>query len=266
MNIIVCVKQVPDPEAPTAQFRIDEATKRLRPSKSVNLVANPFDMNAVEAAIQLKEAVGGKITVLSLGPESSSDVLKQAVAMGADEAVRIDSQAGESWDSFLTAHALAAAVRKVGQFDLILCGRQAADTNAGQMGVGLATALGISCVSFASRVEPRNGKIEVERIADKGREVFEVALPALLTVSNEMNHPRFPTAMKLIAAGRQQIPSWSLAEIGFDAGQLSGQWAGIEETEHFIPRPTTTCEFVEGETLEEAGEKLALRLRAEKVL
>jgi len=266
VKIIVCIKQVPDPEAPTAQFKIDEASKRLRPSKSVNPVANPFDMNAVEAAIQLKEAAGGKITVLSLGPESSADVLKQAVAMGADDAVRIDMDTAVPWNSFLTAHALSAAIRKIGQFDLVLCGRQAADTNAGQVGVGVAAVLGVSCVSFVSGIEPKNGKVEVERIADKGRELLEVGLPAVLTISNEINHPRFPTAMKLIAAGRQEIPSWTLGEIGFSVEKLLSEWPGLEEKKHFIPKPTTTCEFVEAETLEEAGEKLALRLRTEKVL
>jgi electron transfer flavoprotein beta subunit len=266
VNIIVCLKQVPDPEAPTAQFKVDETTKRLQPSKSVNLVANPFDMNAVEAAIQLKEKAGGKITVLTLGPESSSDVLKQAIAMGADEAVRIDAGPTQTWGSFLTAQALSAAIRKMGQFDLLICGRQAADTNAGQVGVGIASILGVSCVSFVSRIEPQDGKLEVERIADKGREVLEVSLPVVLTASNEMNHPRFPTAMKLIAAGRMQIPSWTLADIGFDAEKLEREAPGLEEKEHFIPKPTATCEFVEGETLAEAGEKLALRLRAEKAI
>src|SRR5919202_3762773 len=124
MDIVVCIKQVPDPEIPTSQFRVDEAAKRVMPPEGVQPVVSTFDLHAIEAAIQVKEQHGGQVTALSLGPASVRDALKRAIAMGCDAAVQLEDPAFEGGDSYATATALAAAIRKVGPFDLVLTGRQ----------------------------------------------------------------------------------------------------------------------------------------------
>ena len=134
MNIIVCVKQVPDPEAPPASFKIDPVTNKVIPPPGVPPVISPFDEQAVEAALRIKDAKGGKITVISLGVNLLRDVVKKPLSMGADELILLEDPAYVEGDSWTTAYALAMAIKKVGQFDLIICGRQAADTDAGQVG------------------------------------------------------------------------------------------------------------------------------------
>src|SRR5919202_2959307 len=127
MDIVVCIKQVPDPEIPTSQFKVDEATKRVVPPEGVQPVISTFDLHAIEAAIQLKEQQGGKVTVVSLGSATTRDALKRAIAMGCEAAVQLEDPAFDDGDSFATAVALAGAIRKLGEFDLVLTGRQASD-------------------------------------------------------------------------------------------------------------------------------------------
>jgi electron transfer flavoprotein beta subunit len=144
MDIVVCIKQVPDPEIPTNQFKVDEATKRVVPPQGVAPVISTFDLHAIEAAIQLKEQHGGKVTVISLGPATVRDALKRAIAMGCDAAVQLEDAAFEGGDSYATAVALAAAIQKVGAFDLVLTGRQASDWDSGQAPAALAEVLGVA--------------------------------------------------------------------------------------------------------------------------
>src|SRR5579883_737578 len=144
MDIVVCIKQVPDPEIPTSQFKVDEVAKRVVPPEGVAPVISTFDLHAIEAAIQLKEQHGGKVTVISLGPPSVRDALKRAIAMGCDAAVQLEDPAFEGGDSYATAVALAAAIKKLGTFDLVLTGRQAADWDSGQAPAALAELLDVA--------------------------------------------------------------------------------------------------------------------------
>src|SRR3954447_18278669 len=141
MDIVVTVKQVPDPDIPPTHFKVDEATRKVIPPSGVAPVMNGYDANALEAALRLKEAHGGTVTVITMGPAESKDTVKRALAMGADKAVMIDDPTLADADSFLTARALASGISNIGEFDLVLCGRQASDTDGGQVHLGIAELL-----------------------------------------------------------------------------------------------------------------------------
>ncbi|MBI4297094.1 MAG: electron transfer flavoprotein subunit beta/FixA family protein [Chloroflexi bacterium] len=266
MNSIVCVKQVPDPEAPPASFRIDSATNRMVPAAGVKPVLSPFDEYAIEAALRLKDAQGGKISILSLGKNLALDVVKKSLSMGADELYLLQDDAFEGGDSYSTAYALSLAIKKLGKFDLIFCGRQAADWDAGQVGSGIAELLGIPSITVASKVEAADGKARVERVLPDGREVVEVDLPALVTVSNELGEPRYPTLKGIMAAGKKPVTVWKASDLGADPAQLGRAGAKTNLLKLYAPVRETHCEIVEGETPEEAGAKMALRLRQAKLL
>jgi electron transfer flavoprotein beta subunit len=266
LNMIVCVKQVPDWEAPADTFKIDPEKKKLIPPPNIDPRISLFDEHAIEAALQIREQHGGKVTIVSLGPDFAQRAVKQAVAMGADEGVLLKDAAFEDSDTYATAAILAAAIKKIGTFDLILCGRQAADWDVGQVGLGIAELLSIPCVSIAQKLEVSDGKAMVERIVEGGFDVMEVSLPALITVSNEINKPRYPTLRGIMAAGKKQIPVWDAAALGLEAARTGAQAAHARVLRLYIPVHEAHCEFVEGDSDEEKGEKLALRLREAKLI
>ncbi|MBM3945722.1 MAG: electron transfer flavoprotein subunit beta/FixA family protein, partial [SAR202 cluster bacterium] len=203
LNVLVCVKQVIDPETPLSAFKIDAANKRVQPAPGIPPVVNGFDENAVEAALRLKDGFGAKVTVLSAGEAFVMDVMKKPLSMGADTLVLVQDAAFRDLDSFATAHVLAAAVRKLGTFDLILCGRQASDWDNAQVPLGLAEMLGLPCVTLAQKLERAAGGMVVERALTDGYEVVETPLPAVVTVSNEFGEPRYPTLRGIMAAGKK---------------------------------------------------------------
>lgn len=260
MNIIVCVKQVIDPESPPSSFKIDASGTRAE-MRGVPPVIDPYGEYAVEAALKIREAAGGKITVLSLGVNLLREVVKKPLAMGADELVLLEDEAYANADSYTTAFALAAGIKKLGGYELILCGREASDTNAGQTGAGIAEILGIPCVTLARKLEAIDGKLRIERVTSTGYEVLETPLPAVVTVSNEIGEPRYPTIKGIMAAKKKEPVVWKSADIGMQAG---GQRVKVSRL--YQPVHEGRCEFAEGETLEEAGAKLAAKLREAKIL
>jgi electron transfer flavoprotein beta subunit len=264
MNIIVCVKQVIDPEAPPSSFRIDAAAKRAE-MRGAPLVIDPYGEYAVEAALKLKDAGGSKITVLSLGADLQREVVKKPLAMGADELVLLEDEAYSDGDAAATATALAAAIKKIGEYDLILCGREASDTNAGQTGAGIAEILGLPCVTLARQIDAAGSAIKVSRVTAAGYEVIEVPLPAVVTVSNEIGEPRYPTIKGIMAAKKITPVVWKPADIGLEAGKVgtAGRRAVIEKL--YQPVHEGQCDFAEGETLEEAAAALAGKLREAKI-
>lgn len=266
MNIVVCIKQIPDPETPTAQFRIDPATNKVVPAQGVPPKISPFDENAVEAAVQLKEKVGGKVTVISMGSKRASEALKTAVAMGCDEGVLLDDPAFADGDSSATATVLAAAIKKIGACDLVVTGRQAADWDAGQVGSGLAELLGVPGVMPARGIEVADGKATVQRVVDDGYEVLEVPLPAVISVSNEINTPRYPTLRGIMTAARKQIPVWSAADLGLDASAVGAAGVRSKLLKLFVPVREGKCDVMEGESVEEMAANLAKALRAAKLI
>ena len=266
MNMIVCCKQVIDPEAPPASFRVDASSNKVVPPQGVPPVINPFDENAVEAALKIKDDQGGKITAITLGTNLLRDVVKKPLSMGADELVLLEDEAFIDGDSWSTAYALAMAIKKIGEYDLIFCGRQAADWDAGQVGSGIADILGLPSVTVAKKVDIIDGKGRVERVTADGYEVVEVSLPALITVSNELGEPRYPTIKGIMAAKRKEPVTWKPADIGVDPSKLGAAGRRTKLLKLFQPVREGECEIIEGETLEEAAANLALKLREAKVL
>ncbi len=265
-NMVVCVKQIADPEAPVGSFKVDEAAKRVIPASGVSQVISPFDEQAVEAALRIKDDHEGKITVLSLGKDFVGDVIKKPLAMGADELVLLEDPAFENGDSRSTAYALAMAIKKIGDCDLAFCGRQAADWDAGQVGSGIAEFLGIPSVTVAKDVELVDGKVKVERVVTDGYDVIEVSPPELITVSNELGEPRYPKLKGIMSAKTKPVLTWTAQDIGADSSQLGAAGARAKLLKLFVPVKEAKCEIIEGENADDTAVKLALKLREVKLI
>jgi len=260
MHTIVCVKQVLDPEIPPARFMIDPEAKTVIPPPGVPPVISVFDERAVEAACRLKDEHGGKITVISMGPEKVSDVVKHAISMGADEGFVLHDEAFENLDSFGVAYVLGKAIRKIGGYDLVLCGRYSADWGAGQVGSILGEILGIPVVTLACDIEAVDKKLRVKRMVKDGYEILEAPIPSLVTVSSEIGLPRLPAGMRLMIARRAQIPVWTAHDIEAESSRLDKTNTHIEVTSLSVPTRKTECEFMTGDTPDEAAVNLALKL------
>jgi len=266
MNIIVCVKEVVDPEAPADSFRLDPDKNILVSSSKVLKVLNPFDEQAIEAALRIKDKLGAKITVLSLGKKMDRVVVKKALFMGADELILLEDEAFADGDSWSTAYALSAAIRKIGNYDLVLCGRQAADWNAGQIGSGIAEFLKLPIITLARKIEIMDGKAKVERVTTNGYEVVDVILPALITVSNELGQARYPAIQNIRKADKIQPMIWKPMDLGIEPTHIGNQGRRLKLLKLFQPVNEGQCEIIEGKTLQEAAENLALTLRKGKII
>ena len=258
MNTIVCAKQVPDPEIPPARFKIDPEAKRVIPPPGVPPVISVYDERAVEAACRLKDKHSGKITVISMGSEKAADVVKHAMSMGADDGFVLQDPTFEGLDSFGTAHVLARAIQKIGGYDLILCGRQAADWGAGQVGSILAELLDIPVVTFACDIQAEDRTLRVKRIVNDGFEILEAPMPSVVTVSSEIGLPRLPAGVRLMMVRKKQIPIWNAQDIGAEPSELAE--AHTEIIGLSVPRRETECEIVTGDTPGEAAAHLASEL------
>jgi electron transfer flavoprotein beta subunit len=263
IKIIVCAKQVPDPEGPPSSFEVNEAERKITP-RGIPPVINPFDENALEAAIRIKEATGAEITLLSAGNGISKAVILKAIAAGADASLLVEGEALEAdqLDSFASAQLLAAAIGRIGHYDLVLCGRQAADTNAGMVGLGIAQILGIPAITLAQKVEIEGDRVVVERVLPDGYEVVETQLPALVTVSGEVGDLRYPSLQAIKASKSLPQTTFGLADLDLDPSGLGR----IRTVSLAAPSRERRCTLVDGDTPEEAGQKLALLLRQDKVI
>ena len=266
INMIVCCKQVPDPEAPPSLFKVDTAANKMVTKAEVKPVIGQYDEFALEAALRIKDNLGGKITTLSLGNNIVRDVIKKAPAVGSDELILLEDEAFEGGDSWSTAQALALAIKKIGQYDLIFCGRQSSDWDAGQVGLGIAEILGIPAVTLVRKVEVVDGKAKVERVIPDGYEIIEVTLPAVITITSELGTLRYATLKGIMAAAKKQPTVWKPADIGLEPSQVGSAGRRIQLNKLFQPVKEAKCEIIEGETVAEAGANLALRLKQAKLL
>ncbi len=266
MNIIVCIKQIADPEAPSDSFRLDLQKKIMACSPKVLRVVNPFDEQAVEAALRIKDKSGAKVTAIALGNALDRVVVKKPLFMGADELILLEDPAFADGDSWSTANALAAAIRKIGQFDLILFGRQAADWNAGQVGLGIAEALGLPSISFARKIEINDGLAHIERVTSNGYETIDARLPAVITVSNEIGQARYPAIQNIRVANKIQPVIWKPSDIGLEASEIGSAGRRLKILKLYEPVQEGTCTIMQGDTPEEMAENLALTLRREKIV
>lgn len=262
MDVIVCLKQVVDPELPVRDFAIDPATKRqVREGRP--LVISTYDENALEVALQLKDKVGGKITVLTIAPhEGVGDAVRLALAMGADEAVVVDEPSSPGLLGPEKVGLLASAIRRIGRFDLVLAGCESADWVERVVPPLLAEVLGAACVTFASKVEAAVGGLSVRRMADDGFHLLDVTLPAVISIaSDDTNRPRLPKVKDIVAAKRKPVAVWASADLA-DAGAAVPL---AEVREVTVPQQTSRCEFLPGDPADQA-EALVLRLRDLKLL
>ena len=251
MNIVVCMKQVPE----STEVRVDPETKALI-REGVKGIINPFDENAVEAALELREAHGGKVTVISMGPPQAEESLRQALAMGADEAILLTDAASRGSDTLATSYTLAQMVRKLGDCDLILCGKQAIDGDTGQVGPGLAERLGISQITFAIGVAISDGELRARRVLDDFFEVVEVKLPAVVTVVKQINEPRHPSMRNVLRAKRAEIAKWSLEDLDADPTQTGFDGSPTQVIEVWPPERKSGGKMLEG-SAEEIVEEIA---------
>lgn len=217
MNIIACMKWVPD----THDVKVDPVTNALI-RDGVKHIINPFDENAIEAGLQLKEKLGGTLTVVCMGPKQAEEGLRQAIAIGADDAILLSDAAFRGSDTLATSAALAYAVKKIGEYDLILCGKQAIDGDTAQVPAGLAERLGIPQVTLAIGIEPSEtaNRLQVKRVTDDAYELLEVRLPAVVSVVKQINDPRYPAMKGVLKAKKFAIKTWSAADINVDPEEV----------------------------------------------
>jgi len=264
MNVVVCVKQIINPVTGASFLDVDLGTMHIIPKdpKLVKMLVSDYDLNAVEAAIQIAEANGGNVTVISLGTDSAIDSIKECLAMGANEGILLSDPLFDDANIYSTAYALSQSIRKIGDVDLVLCGVEEGDWDAGEVGSGIAKFLSIPCITGAGKIELNNNIVRVERIVDDGREILELALPALLTVRSEVGTPRYPTMKKIIAARKAQIPTWNAEDINADSSMIGAEAVKVKIAELFIPlQEKKTCTIIDAASPEEAGAEFAVKLK-----
>lgn len=261
INIIVCMKQVIDPEAPLSLFHIDPEAKRASLPKATPPVLSPFDENALEAALKIKDKQEATITVISMGRKLARAVVKTPLAAGADQLILLEDEFFDDFDTYSTAIVLATAIKKLGEYDLILAGLQAADTNAGQVGLGIAEMLGIPGIIDVCQVEFNNGEIIAEKECADGSEVIEVQSPALITTNYEIGTLREPGVEAFMSVGKKPVTVWNAQQLGITAQQTSR----INLIKLVQPVLKNKCELIDGANPEEKGTKLASKLIEAKI-
>jgi electron transfer flavoprotein beta subunit len=261
MNIIVGIKQVPG----TTEVKIDPATNTLVRQGIENII-NPFDTYAIEEAVRLREKHGGKVTVMTMGPPQAEAALREAISLGADEAVLLSDRAFAGADTWATAYTLSRAVIKLGQFELVICGRQTIDGDTGQVGPELAEMLDVPFVAYVSRIEEvRDGYLRVLRAVEEGHELIETALPAVITVSKEINTPRLPSLRGIMKSKSAKIQTWGLGELGVDKDMVGLAGSSTQVIKIFFPQRVCQAEILEG-TPEARVESLVEKLREARLI
>ncbi|REJ82161.1 MAG: electron transfer flavoprotein beta subunit/FixA family protein [Acidobacteria bacterium] len=261
MNILVCIKQILDPDLPARDFKIDAANKEADP-KGANKVTNIFCENALETALQLREkAGGGKVTAITYGPEGAEDSLRKALAMTVDEAVLVINDKHSKPDAIAVGKVLAAAARKLGDFDLVMVGRESGDWGLGQTGGVLAEELGLPSLAFVDEVDPDGDGLKLQRQTDNGSEVATVKPPALVLITNnENNVPRIPKTRDVMMSYRKPLQKLTLEELGVADEAVGDGHTAFEVTNLYVPEKSVSCEFVQGDSLDEKVTELARRI------
>ncbi|MDX1612725.1 MAG: electron transfer flavoprotein subunit beta/FixA family protein [Candidatus Promineifilaceae bacterium] len=266
MKVVVCVKQTP---STTAVFKVENGQVSWDDPGGKPIVLNPWDEYAVEEGIQLQEAHGGETIALTMGSEESQEALKTCLAMGCSEAILVSDEAFSGSDTLGTARVLAAAVRKAGDVQVALFGKQAIDGDTGQTIVQTAQQLGWTALTFVSNIvelDPAEGTITVDRLLEEGKQTVKARLPAVISVVKEINEPRYPSFMGIRKANRATIPVWTAADlelsgaVGAEASQVD--WSEVSA----LPARDTEVEIIEADSVEEEARILVDRLFEEKVI
>lgn len=267
MHLVVCIKQVLDPEQPPSEFRLSPDSQQAA-AGSAGLVISIFDENALEVALQLREKEGqGKITALSLGGPTAVDALRKALSLRADEAILIPEADFPGIDGYGVARVLAAAIKKLDPpVDLVLCGREAADWHGGQVAAFLAAELDRPYAAFVAGVTKQGDKLHFRRQSDDGWETIETSTAAVVSVTNDdLNLPRLPKVKDNMMAFRKQIPAWTAAQLGLHAN-VRGPNADMESVRLFIPVEDRQCEIIGGETTQDKAANFVSKLADVRVI
>jgi len=261
MHIIVLVKQVPD----TSEVKINRETNTLI-RDGVPSIINPYDRYAIEEALRLREKHGGKVTAVTMGPPQAAEALKETVSLGVDDVVLLSDRAFAGADTWATSYALSQGIRKIGDFDLVIAGKQAIDGDTAQVGPETADMLGIPFVAYIRKIEQVEGKKMVaERLMDEGYDVVETSLPALITVVKEINEPRIPSLKGKMKAKSLKVTAWSAADIGSDVNKIGLQGSPTQVVRIFPPTPRGQREILSG-TVEEQVATLAKKLKEQSLI
>ena len=268
MNIVVCIKQVPD----TNDVRIDPKTNTLI-REGVKSIINPFDENAVEAALKIRDASGGKVTVITMGPPQATEALKTAIAMGADEAILISDRAFAGADTWATSYTLSQAIKKIGTYDLVLFGKQAIDGDTAQVGPGVAEFLDIPQITFAIKIDvvetdcnpSLQPRLRVKRQLEETSEIVESNFPVAVTVIKQINEPRMPSLKGQMRAKKMVIPSWSANDIAAEEKNTGLNGSPTQVVRIFTPAPRGKSEILEGEP-EVIATNLFNKLKEQKII
>jgi len=234
------------------KVNIDPQTNTLK-REGIPSIINPFDENALEEALKIKEKKGGEITVLSMGPPQAEEALRKALAMGVDKAILLSDKAFAGADTLATSYTLAMAIKKIGKFDLILAGKQAIDGDTAQVGPGIAEWLEIPQLTYTRKLEINGDKIRAERVLEDSFEIVEAPLPALVTVTKEINDPRYPSLRGLLKAKKEKIPIWNKSDLPVKKERIGMDGSPTQVIKIFTPQPPQKGEILSGEISEVAN-------------
>jgi len=244
MNIVVCIKQVPN----TTDVKIDPVTNTLV-REGVESVINPFDAYAIEEGVQLKERLGGKVTVITMGPPQAENALREAISLGCDEAILVSDRKFAGSDTWATSYTLACAIKTIGEFDCIICGKQASDGDTAQVGPGIATHLDIPQVTYVKKIEEiSEEKARVERMTESGFDIVETPLPCLFTVVKEINTPRLPSLKGMMKSKSAKITKWTAQDVNADPANIGLDGSPTRVVKIFTPPPRKGGEMLKGDT------------------
>lgn len=260
MHIVVCIKQVPD----TKNVRIDPDTHTLV-RQGVESIINPFDLFAVEAALKIKDENGARVTVVTMGPPQATEALRDTMALGVDDAVLLSDRAFAGADTWATSTTLSAAVRKMGDVDIVLCGKQAIDGDTAQVGPEMAALLDVPYATFVKKIELLDGgSVKAIRQTDEGVEVWKLPTPALLTVIKEIGEPRVPSLRHKMRAKKAEIPVWGAAELGLEPERVGLCGSFTQVVRVFSPPRRSNRIQITG-TLDEQVEQLFQYLKQSRI-
>lgn len=256
MNIVVCIKQVPN----TTQVRINPETNTLI-REGVESVINPFDAYAIEEGVRLREKFGGKVTVVTMGPPQAETALREALSVGCDEAILVSDRRFAGSDTWATSYVLSQTVKKVGNVDIVLCGKQASDGDTAQVGPGVSTFLNIPQVTYVKKIEEiKENTARVERMTEEGFEIIETPLPCLFTVVKEINEPRLPSLKGKMKAKKAEILKWNAEDLNCDFENLGLDGSPTRVVKIFTPPLRESGVILEGDT-QEIVDKLVTELK-----
>jgi electron transfer flavoprotein beta subunit len=211
-------------------------------------IINPFDMYAIEEALRLKAKTGGTVTVISMGPPQAEAAIREAIAMGADDGILVSDRAFAGSDTWATSYTLAMAIRKIGDFSVVLCGKQASDGDTAQVGPGIAVHLDLPQITYVRKIEEIDDKkIVAERLMENGYEVIEAPLPCVLTVIKEINEPRLPSLKGKMASKKAVIPTWKAADLNCDPKGIGLEGSPTKVVKIFTPPPRSGGQMLKGE-------------------